>query len=322
MEDEDGGDSLDVKFSPDNATALFGTGAGIRMVDVRDPLNPVPVGQWNFTEATLPTDPVPRVSQNAHMLYTARIAEQDWVFLAPNTNTGAWVLRMDGTPEARTLTYVTQTLPVEGGPLGPHDIFVQKDGQDGHWYLYSADGFHGWTVFNVDDPANPTVAGGWVNPLEAAYTHSIQAAWVNSRRLVATIGEVGVNIFKVYDATNLAAPLLLSVFQASPGEGSVAPEHNFNMVGGKLYLSYYTLGMYIFDLTQLSGLPGVGTTELQPVAHWGQNPEGAPGATDFTGIWDTVLKDGVIYLSNIEGGLFVVGYGCNAVPDPTLTSMG
>jgi hypothetical protein len=319
---EDAGDSLDVKFSPDNATAIFGTGAGLRMVDIRDPTNPVAVGQWNFTEVTIPTDPAPRVSQNAHMLYTANIAGQDWVFLAPNSNTGVWMLKLTGTPDARHLEFVTQTLPVEGGPLGPHDIFVNKDPLDGHWYLYSADGFQGWAVFNVDDPSNPSYAGGIPNPAEGEYLHSIQSALVNGKRYVATIGEIGANILKVYDATILQAPVLLAVYQASPGPGSGAPEHNFNIVAGKLYLSYYTLGMYVFDLSKLSGLPVVSTAQLQPIAHWGDNPEGATSPAGFTGIWDTVLKDGLLYLSNIEGGLYIVGYGCNAVPDPSLTSTG
>lgn len=314
--------ALDVKFSPDNATILYGTGDGIIMADIRDPLNPAFAGQWNFTDADVATDPLPRVNENAHMLYTKRIAGQDWVFLAPNSNTGVWILKLEGTPEARKLTYVTQTLPVEGGPLGPHDLFVTQDEVDGNWYLYSADGFHGWTAFNVNDPANPELVGGMANPVEGAYTHTVQAAWVNGRRLVATIGEVGANALKVYDATNLRAPLLLAVYQAEPGPGSTAPEHNFNMAGGKLYLSYYTLGVYIFDLAQLSGIPVLGTAELSPVAHFGTNPEMAPGPTAFAEIWDTVLQDGLLYLSNIDGGLFVVGYGCNAVPDPTLTSTG
>src|SRR5688572_10624492 len=236
--------ALDVKFSPDNATALYGADGGIVMADIRDPYNPTYAGRWNFTAAEVATDPLPRVSQTAHILYPKRIADQDWVFLAPNSNPGVWILKLEGAPGARRLTYVTQTLPAEGGPLGPHDMFVTQDEQDGHWYLYSADGFHGWTAFNVDDPANPTLAGGIANPVEGAYTHTVQAAWIDGRRIVATIGEVGANALKVYDATNLRAPLLLAAWQAEPGPGSTAPEHNFNMAGGKLYLSYYTLGMY------------------------------------------------------------------------------
>lgn len=320
---EDAGGALDVKFSPDNATALYGTGNGIILADVRDPALVREVGRWTTAEVPDDAETVPGVGYNTHMLYTARIAEQDWVFIAPNANTGVWILRMDGTPDARTLTYVTRTLPVEGGPLGPHDMFVTQDEMDGNWYLYSADGFHGWTAFNVNDPANPELAGGIANPAEGAYTHTIQAQWVNGRRIVATIGEVGANALKVYDATNLRAPLFLGAWQAEPGPGSTAPEHNFNVVGGKGYLSYYTLGVYIFDFTQLSGIPVLGTAELTPVAHFGENPEQAPGPLDFSGVWDTVLKDGVVYLSNIEGGLVVVGYGCNnPLPNVALTSTG
>jgi hypothetical protein len=198
-------------------------------------------------------------------------------------------------------------------------MFVTQDSQDGHWYLYSADGFHGWSVFNVDDPSDPQLQGGIANPAEGAYTHSIQAEWVNGRRLVATIGEIGANALKVYDATVLTAPVLLGVWQADPGQGSAAAEHNFNMVGGRLFLSYYGYGMYVIDLNVLSGLPVVGTAELQPIAHWGNNGEGGAGSAD---IWDTVLKDGVIYLGDIQGGLYIVGFGCHALPDPTLTSTG
>lgn len=323
----DDGDALDVKFSPDNATALVGLGSGILMVDVRDTANPRVVGQWNFTDATIATDPAPRVFQNAHMFYTARIDGVDWVFLAPNTNTGVWMLRLEGTPDARTLTYVTQTLPVEGGPLGPHDIFVTKDEMDGNWYLYSADGFHGWTAFNVNDPANPMFAGGIANPAEGAYTHTVQTQWVNGRRLVASIGEIGANALRVYDATVLTAPVFLGAWQADPGagspeqagDGSAAAEHNFNIVGGKLFLSYYNYGMYVIDLNALSGLPGVGTAELTPVAHYGNNGEAGGGTVN---IWDTVIKDGILYLGDIQGGLVVIGYGCHAVPDPMLTSTG
>jgi len=321
------GNALDVKFTPDNATVLVGLNTGIIMADVRDPANAHTVGEWNFTDAKVATDPAPRVSENAHMFYTHRIDGVDWVFLAPNSNTGIWMLKIEGTPDHRTLQYVAQTLPVEGGPLGPHDLYVQQDATDHHWYLYSADGFHGWTVFNVDDPAHPQMVGGLVNPAEGAYTHSIQAQWINGRRLVATIGEVGANILKVYDATNFRAPLLLGVYAVTSGLGPGSPEHNFNIVAGKLYLSYYSHGMYVFDLTKLTGTPAAGTLNMQPVAHYslGSSEPGVavpPNVPLFTGIWDTVLQDGLIYLSNIHGGLIVVGYGCNHAPDPTLTSTG
>jgi hypothetical protein len=272
------------------------------------------------------------------MLYAARIGGIDWVFLAPNTNTGIWILKLEGPPAARTLTYVTQTLQVEGGPLGPHDLFVQKDAVDAHWYLYSSDGFHGWTAFNVDDPARPALAGAWANPAEGGYTHTIQAQAINGKRIVATIAEVGANFLRVYDATNLRAPVLLGQYQAkstgvsadpdSPGPSGTHPEHNFNIVGGNLFLSYYSYGMYVFNLTAFTAgpsLPAVGSLTLAPAAHWAVGTETpSDGPLAFNGYWDTVVKDGVIYVSWIEGGLVALGYGCHGthLPDAALTSTG
>lgn len=318
----DGG--LDVKFGPDNTTVYVGTGDGITMVDLRDPRAPVVSGQWSFSDAAIATDPLPRIGQNAHMLYTKRIADKDWLFLAPNSNTGAWVLEIGGTPEARTLTYRAQTLPAQGGALGPHDIYVQKDALDGHWYLYAADGFHGWTAFNVDDPANPTLAGGFANPAEGAYTHTIQTATVNGKRIVATIAEIGADFLRLYDATNLAAPILLGAWQAdTTPQGASSPQHNLNIANGTLYISYYGHGMYAFDLVALTAGPSVplaGTATIAPKAHWA-----VPGETidqGFSGYWDTLVQDGIVYVSHIEGGLLVLGYGCNTPGDAAATSDG
>jgi hypothetical protein len=330
--------ALDVKFSPDNQTVLVGTSDGIILADIRDPAAVVKAGQWNFTDvAAFPRGPSGGTNENAHMLYTASIGGIDWVFLAPNSNTGIWVLKLEGPPQARTLTYVTQTLPVEGGPLGPHDLYLQKDGKDAHWYLYSSDGFHGWTVFNVDDPARPALAGAWANPAEGGYTHTIQAQAINGKRIVATIAEVGANFLRVYDASSLGTPILLGQYQAksdgastnpqSPGPSAAHPQHNFNIVGGNLFLSYYSYGMYVFNLTAFTAqaLPLAGTLDLKPVAHWAvgvESPEDGPLA--FSGYWDTLVKDGVIYVSWIEGGLVVLGYGCHGshLPNARLTSTG
>ncbi|MES2155686.1 MAG: hypothetical protein V4510_11175 [bacterium] len=318
--------ALDVKFSPDNATVLVGTGDSIHLVDVRDPLAPKQVGDWHVSDANPVGGDAAKVLYNSHMFYTKRIAGADWVFLAPNSNSGVWILKLEGGPDAPKLTYVTQTLPVEGGPLGPHDLYVQKDALDGHWYLYSADGFHGWTAFNVDNPASPMPAGGFANPAEGSYTHTIQTATINGKRIVATIGEVGANILRIYDATVMAAPIPLGFWQADTANAPGAPEHDINIAGGNLYVSYYTHGLYIFNLTAFTAgisIPAAGSATLHPVAHWavpGESPSTSP--LGFAGFWDTVVKDGVIYVSHIEGGLVVLGYGCNHAPDARLTSDG
>jgi len=187
----------------------------------------------------------------------------------------------------------------------------------GDWLLYSSDGYHGWTVFNVNDPTAPELAGGIVRP-ETGYTHTIQAATVGDRRIVATIAEVGSNFLQVYDATNLQAPLLLASWQASPT--GVSPQHNFNIVNGSLYLAHYANGLYVFDLTQLPDIPAAGQLDFAPSAHYSTGAESPISL--FSHFWDLVLWNGLLYGSSMEDGVHVIGYGCNTPGDSTLTSTG
>ncbi len=312
----------DVKISRDGATVIGGAGDKIELIDIRDPEEPVLVGEWSLSAPGHPDSGF----TNAHMLYTAIINEEHWVFLAPNNNDGIWILKMTGPPEARTLEYVTSTLPVEGGPLGPHDLWLNYDAKEegGKWLLYSADGYHGWTVFDVSDPANPEIEGGVVRP-ETGYTHTIQGTRIGEKRIVATIGEVGFNLLEIYDATDLKAPVLLGAWHLNMQTGTVpqplAPQHEFNIVDGKLYLGYYANGFFVFDIEPLaSSLPVVGSLDIQPMAHY---KAGTPSTTGlFSDIWSVDVINGILYASSMADGVHVVGFGCNEPGNVALTSTG
>jgi hypothetical protein len=284
----------------------------------------VPERASQFLFETIPTMPG-ELGRNAHMMYTVLIGEEQWMFLAPNSNTGVWILKIVGEGNTRSLEFVTTTQPIEGGPLGPHDMYVQFDPVLKSWLVYSADGFHGWEVFDVSDPTSPEMVGGIIRP-EGGYTHTIQAAQINGRRIVATIAEVGVNILEVYDATNLRAPILLGVwniatFGTPNPAGLTYPQHNFNIVDGKMYLAHYGSGLFVFDLTKLPSTPVLGTLDLEPIAHYA-SAQAQSGPTSFNEFWDIVVKDGLVYGSNRVNGVHVIGFGCLDVGNPLLTSDG
>jgi hypothetical protein len=300
--------ALDVKVSPDNMTALIGVGNGVHLIDVRDPEEPVLAGTYLFPSNFPGGLPL----QNAHMLFTAGIAGEQWVFIAPNTSTGVWILKLVGEPDARSLEFVTTTLPVQGGPLGPHDMVVQYDELLKTHLLYSADGYHGWSVFDVSDPSQPELVGGFVRP-ETGYLHTIQAQMINNRRIVATIAEVGGNFMQVYDATNLRAPVLLATWQVGT---VIAAQHNFNIVAGLMYVAHYGQGIFVFDLNELPTTPSSNVVQFPPIAHW----EGRPGVTNAT-FWDIVLKDGVLFGSDMNNGVDVFAFGCVVPGDKSYTSI-
>jgi hypothetical protein len=316
--------SGDIKFV-DDTTLVSGTGGGLLLIDARDPTQPRVEDEWAFSDFSGVNLPGGNVFLNAHMVFAERINGQDWVFLAPNSNSGIWILRIDGEVGQRQLTYVTQTLPAEGGPLGPHDLFVQQDNFTGQWLLYSADGFHGWTVFDLTDPAAPTPLGGYALP-QPGYTHTIQAARMGERRVVVTIAEVGENLLQVFDATVLQAPVLLATWQVEPL--ATTPQHNINIVGDHLYVAHYGYGMYVFDLTTVPGLPLVGATTFQPVAHYDPVPGGTPyvaGIGGFEAVYDVVLQDGLLYVSGFSDplkGIDVISFECIAPNDQTMRSIG
>ncbi|HEX9816809.1 MAG TPA: hypothetical protein VGB18_07505 [Candidatus Thermoplasmatota archaeon] len=313
---------LDVKFSPDGTTAFVGAGWGIDVVDITNPLIPERASQFQFS--SVPNMPG-ELGRNAHMMYTAEIADEQWLFLAPNSNTGVWILKIVGEGATRSLEFITTTQAIEGGPLGPHDMYVQYDEDLKQWLVYSSDGFHGWEVFDVSDPTSPELVGGFIRP-EGGYTHTIQAQKINGKRIVVTIAEVGVNILEVYDASDLRTPILLGVWNiatfGTPNPvGLTFPQHNFNLVDGKMFLAHYGSGLFVFDLAKLTGTPIVGTTELEPMAHYASAAtQSAP--TSFNEFWDVVLKDGLVYGANRVSGVHVIGFGCLDVGNPLLTSDG
>lgn len=300
--------TYDVKITTDRSTALLGFDdglafAGIAAVDIRDPDKPRLMSKW--------ISPRPGPLQNAHMLYTERIDGTDWIFLAPNDGTGVWILKLVGKPGDRKVEFVTQTFLAEGGPLGPHDMYIGYDKELKKWVLYAADGYEGWLAYDVSDPTTPILIGGFPHP-SSGYTHTIQSGWVSGKRIVATVEEVGVNLLKVYDATNLMAPVLLDVWFHDGGP--VSSQHNLQIVKNHLYVAHYSSGVYAFDLRAVAD-PGQGLPNLEPVARY--RPQGAS-------FWDVVVEKGVLFTSRFAPGegFDAVGFGCIRPGDPAFSSTG
>lgn len=321
---EEGFSSRDVKFDPDGDTLFVATGGlTIDMHDMRDPSQPVLVGTFALPQES-------GRLRDAHMLWTHHLAGQDWLFVATLSNEGVWIYRITGGPADPGLEYVTQTSPIQGGPLGVHDMWITYDEEaKAHW-LYASDGFMGWTVWNVDDPRAPILVATVPNadPYQG-YVHTVQAQWIGGRRIVATIAEVGHDALKVYDATDITRPILLATWQQDPVMDPTTPQHNLQLVDGLLYVAHYTRGIFIFDLRGLPDLPlsGIGSgavdavAGLQPIARYASDVAPGLGPNAWDEFWDVVLVDGVLYTADYTG-LHTVGFACIEPGDATHTSLG
>jgi hypothetical protein len=252
------------------------------------------------------------------MLYAYNVQGREIVLLAPNTNTGVWILELAGPPGHRELKLLSKFGENINGPLGPHDMWVTFDEDLQKPVLYVANGFAGWLAADISDPANPIMLGGALPMLDPyqGYTHTIQAAKIGGKRIVVTMAEVGLNALKVYDASDFRVPILLGTWTSKPVP--IAPEHNLQIVNETLFLAHYKEGMYAFDLAQIPSVPT--PAGLAPIAHFAVGPDPGLGL-NFGDVWDVVVHDGLIYLSEIDFGVHVVGFGCMP-PAPGLSSTG
>lgn len=276
------------------------------------------VGTWEYEGAP----PPPRdLFTNMHMLEAHRINGNDYVFVAPNDDTGvSWfkVTIEDGNATFDTMPPVGA--PLSGGPLGPHDMTVEDDLILNKPMMYIPNGFEGWQAYDLSDPERPVRLASMPNLVMQGYTHTIVGNKVGEKRIVATIQEVGTNTLKVYDATNFASPVLLAEWSADKSDPKT-PQHDITLLDGKLYMAHYTYGVYVFDLTTLT-TPLVGTATLSPVAHFVPANRMDGGALGFANVFDVNVVSGVLYISDFTdpaNALTSVGFGCLTPGDPLLT---
>jgi hypothetical protein len=285
-----------------------------------DAPNATSLGVWKY--------PLPgpgHLFTNMHMLETHVIAGEPYMLVAPNDDTGVWMVHVkvaSGKAEFEALPPIGLR-PLTGGPLGPHDMTIEDDAILHKPILYIANGFEGWQAFDVSDPKKPTLLAVVPNlDPGQGYLHTIAGNKVGDRRIVATISEVGVNTLKLFDATDFAKPILLAEWWTDKTD-PLTPQHDINILDGKLYMAHYTKGVYVFDLKKLGNAPLLDTVTIAPVAHFAPAKPMDGGTLGFANVFDVVVMNGVLYVSDFtdpEHAVTAVGYGCLAPGDAALTA--
>lgn len=290
-----------------------GTG-GISVVSLEDPANPVEVfffagpnsiwrevKVWNHhayitTEAEsggitiVDLSPLPQSTNLPAILWEAPdwttshslfIDENGRLFIhgANRGNGGAIMYDLTQDPMA----------PVEVGSFDQwycHDSFARGD------TLYAAhiyDGF--FSIVDVSYPAAPVLLGTRATP--SNFTHN---TWLDdSGRYLYTTDERPGSYIGAYDVSDPSD--ILEVDRLRSDEVNEAIIHNTYWKDHKLYHSYYTRGMAVYDATYPHNLVEVGNYDTSPFVGSGFN--GAWGVYPF-------FESGLLIVSDIEAGLFVL----------------
>jgi len=236
------------------------SGGGLRIYDLTDPRFPVLVRSWEETFTT------------AH-----NIGIYDgYAYVVGTTLDG----KISGT---RILDLADPTDPVEVGFYTDqyvHDVFVRDD--IAYMSTIQRDGL---TVVDVHDKRNPRQLV--YREYAGANTHN---AWLSrdSSHLLTT-DEVAGGHLRIWNTGDWAQ---VAAWTANPS----ASIHNVLVKGDSAYVSYYTEGFHVVDITD--------PTQPIPVASYDTWP-GVSGG--FNGAWGVYpfARSGYIYVSDISTGLYV-----------------
>ncbi|MCB1041696.1 MAG: choice-of-anchor B family protein [Acidobacteria bacterium] len=196
------------------------------------------------------------------------------------------------------------TSPVQVGAwssLYTHDFYLGRnwadptyDGQDIGIAFCGSSNF---SIINFSDKTNPTLLDGYTYP-NLNYCHS---GWVSEdgRYLFACdeLDEQNATLnttIRVFDLIDLTSPQLIFTWTGP----TRAIDHNAFVKGSFLYLSNYTRGLTVLDISN----PGM----TQEYGNYDTFPSNNNAV--FSGAWGTYpyFDSGLVVVSDIEGGLFVL----------------
>jgi choice-of-anchor B domain-containing protein len=240
-------------------------GGGMQIVDLADPSMPLLVGAFDSTFTSAHT--VQAFEGFAYVNGSRRDGEAagmrilDLADPEHPVDVGAWTAR-----------YV-------------HDSYVR--GSLAYLATISSGGF---SIVNVGDKSNPYEVS--FTPYSGAAAHN---CWLNDDgRYLLTTDETSGGHLRVWDVANPGAPFQVAEWQAHP----TASIHNVAVKGDSAYMSYYTEGLHVLDISD----PRVPI----PVAWYDTYAGASGGYRGNWGVWP-FARNGAIYLSDIGRGLFVVG---------------
>ena len=317
------------KAAQDGDPRQFATRNGIRVYDVSDPAAPREV-------AYAPSD------SGCHMVSYKQYAGGEWLFCvgvginvyAFDGATGQVELAARYAPRADEAAALVPRDPTD--PLGqlffeatPHDMTLQDDVLSGRVLMYASYWDLGLRIVDVTDPRQPVEVGKWAGEDAQRWAGNVHTAMAretpDGRRLVYAIPELfegdSVAALFVLDATDLGAPRLVGEWAPEgehPNDGIRFSTHNFQVVGDRLYLAYYHAGVWVLDVGgDRATSPALLGYYLphEKVETWKPREE-----TNAPNVWDVVLKDGHLYATDIDAGLYVLHYEGDALGDPAATS--
>jgi choice-of-anchor B domain-containing protein len=175
-----------------------------------------------------------------------------------------------------------------------HDVYVRDD------ILYAACEHDGLFFLDVSDKTNPVEIGS--KTYSGQLTHNV---WLtNDGKYALTTDEILGGHLRIWDVTDLSDVVQVAEYEAKPDVGIVI--HNVFVRGNHAFISYYTEGVVVLDITDPTQPCEIGYYDTYPLVL----PTPPTNNDVFHGVWGVYpyTTSGRIYASDIEQGLFVLDF--------------
>jgi hypothetical protein len=150
-------------------------------------------------------------------------------------------------------------------------------------------------LLNITNPATITSLGVYVDP-----TGSVHTSWpLDDGIHLAITEETGGGHLKILNISNPAAITVADSDNPAPSTSS----HNCHVQGNQLWVAWYTRGVRAYDISTPTNISEIGYFDTFPAA-----------GSLYSGNWGVYphLPSGVVAVSDISNGLFLVEYDADA----------
>lgn len=189
-----------------------------------------------------------------------------------------------GTP-ANPVVVTAVRAPGEEPGFGVHDMYAIGD------RLYVAYLDLGFAIYDISDPSAPGLIGS--HQYEGQFTHNVWPS-EDGNFLFGTDEQTGGHL-RVYDISDLEQITQIGEHKSNP----LSSVHNVEVVGDRAFISWYTEGLVVLDVSEPAEPVEIGTDDFTGIEL------GPDNMFPFQGVWGVEPLGDLVFISTMESGLRV-----------------